>query len=263
MPPFTGQGGSANLLRTMQENMNLSSLDPMQTGNAPTGGTPTATQALQQAMNARIMLGLFGFMAGQLITAWTKLRMNTVIWRVATDVDLPKITLHDRVLRSGKIGKRAYLFERGIKAMDESVKYDLAKQMHDIETQSQGKTEVVGLDPDELSRLSYYVSVDAQLKPRRTDELMQALAMEKWQIYSARPDIFNVNLAAIKLAQAWGDDPDDIVLSSQENPLAALGGQPEQEAGKPQTPVMKRLNENIAMKLGTPSAQAAQNALAI
>lgn len=205
--------GTMNLLSTMQSNMNTSSLDPMQTGNAPEGGTPTATQAIQMAKNAQIMLGLFGWMIGYLIRQWTVLRTSTILWQMENDVDFSKITMSDKVLASGKLGKRVYMFEKYLTKRSQDEKMQISTMMRDLEKDSNGKMELVAIDPTSLSDISYYVKIDAQPKPKQTDALMQSLAMEKFNVYATRPDVFNLNAAAVALAQAWGDDPDEMVLA--------------------------------------------------
>lgn len=258
----SSDAGTSGLLQTMRNNMDQNSIDPMQTGNAPTGGTPTATQAIQMAQNAKIMLGLFGHMIGMLISDWTKLRIQTILWRMSQDDDLQKITLSDRILNTGKLGKRSYIFEEGLANQQEMYKSNLSTQIARLEDKSNGKLEVVALDPAQLSKLSAYVKIDAQLKPRRTDELMQAIALDKWAVYSSRPDIFNVNAAAIMLANAWGDDPDNMIIAAAGGSEAGndMAGSelPEEkvktaaEGMTPDTPTMDAMSGGVKAKMGIP-----------
>lgn len=257
----SSDAGTGNLLQAMRQNMDQNSIDPMQTGNAPTGGVPTATQAIQMAQNAKVMLGLFGHMIGMLISDWTKLRMQTIIWRMSQEEDMKKITLSDRILASGKVGKRSYVFEDGLSTQQQNYKMDLSKQIAALEGKSDGKLEIVALDPEELSKLSLYVKIDSQLKPRRTDALMQAIALDKWAVYSSRPDIFNVNAAAIALTNAWGDDPDNMIISkqTQSEPTMQAGSEmPEEPVQQsalgmaPPTPTMSAVGAGVKTKLGIP-----------
>ena len=255
----SSDAGSANIISMMKGNLDLNSIDPMQTGNAPTGGTPTATQAIQQAYNAKIMLGLFGHMIGMLISDWTKLRMQTILWRMSVDEDLSKITLSDRILKSGRIGRRSYVFEGGLSKTDEAYKDRLSREIAAVEGNSNGKLEVVALDPNELAKLATYVKVDAQLKPRRTDELMQAIALDKWSVYSSRPDIFNVNAAAVALANAWGDDADEMVLQQAGGQMGADEAQmgpngPLPMGGSAPAPTMEAMSAGVKNKLGLPAS---------
>lgn len=258
----SSDAGTSGLLQTMRNNMDQNSIDPMQTGNAPTGGTPTATQAIQMAQNAKIMLGLFGHMIGMLISDWTKFRIQIILWRMSQDDDLQKITLSDRILNTGKLGKRSYIFEEGLANQQEMYKSNLSTQIARLEDKSNGKLEVVALDPAQLSKLSAYVKIDAQLKPRRTDELMQAIALDKWAVYSSRPDIFNVNAAAIMLANAWGDDPDNMIIAAAGGSEAGndMAGSelPEEkvktaaEGMTPDTPTMDAMSGGVKAKMGIP-----------
>lgn len=252
--------GTVNLLQTMGQNMSESSLDPMQMGSAGSGEKPTATQAIQMAKNAQVMLGLFGWMIGYLITEWTKLRIQTILWDVSRDEDLSKITMADKILNTGKIGKRTYIFENGLAKKNHKEKLKISQKIHELEKLTGNKSEVVALDPQELANLALYVRIDAQPKPKRTDELMQSLAMEKFNVYATRPDVFNLNAAAIKLAQAWGDDPDELVQAKQTGGLQQ-GEMPQvPQQGQPQTPTMNQLQGGISKKMGLPQQGAPQPA---
>ncbi len=252
-----------NLLQTMMSQASESSLDPMQMGNKASGGTPTATQALQMAQSARIMLGLFGWMIGKMVTDWTRLRLNTIIWLMAKNEDLSQITLNDRIIRDGRIGKRTYVMEPGLSTRSQGEKDELSKLIHTAEKKSNGKLNIIAVDPATASKLAYFVRLDAQPQPKRTDALMQALAMEKWNVYSAAPQVFNLNAAAVKLAQAWGDNPDEMVIEQKnaQDPmqmLAAMEGQGAQQ--QPQTPTMSRMNGGLKQKMGLPTGQPVQAA---
>lgn len=238
-----------NLLQTMMSQASESSLDPMQMGNKAAGGTPTATQALQMAQSARVMLGLFGWMIGKMVTDWTKLRLNTIIWLMAKNEDLTQITLNDRVIRDGRIGKRTYVMEPGLSTRSNEEKGELSKLIHQAEKKSNGKLEIVAVDPATASKLAYYVRLDAQPQPKRTDALMQALAMEKWNVYASAPQVFNLNAAAVKLAQAWGDNPDEMVIeqTNAQDPMQMLAGGNQQQS---QTPLMSQMNGGLKQRMG-------------
>jgi len=143
-----------------------------------------------------------------------------------------------------------YFLEDGLMKRSDKEKQDLSISMMKAEKNMGGSGELVAIDPAELSNIELYVKADAQPKPKRTDELMQALAMEKWNVYSTRPDIFNVNLAAIKLAQAWGDNPDEMVIPQPQG--GAPGGMPPMPGAKPQTPSMSDMTSSAKESLGLP-----------
>lgn len=252
-----------NLLQTMMSQASESSLDPMQMGNKAAGGTPTATQALQMAQSARVMLGLFGWMIGKMVTDWTRLRLNTIIWLMAKNEDLSQITLNDRIIRNGRIGKRTYVMEPGLSTRSPAEKDELSKLIHKAEEKSNGKLNIIAIDPATASKLAYFVRLDAQPQPKRTDALMQALAMEKWNVYSAAPQVFNLNAAAVKLAQAWGDNPDEMVIEQKnaQDPMQMLAAMEEQATQpQPQTPNMSRMNGGLKQKMGLPTGQPVQAA---
>ena len=91
---------------------------------------------------------------------------------------------------------------------------------------------------------------------KRTDELMQSLAMEKFQVYASRPDVFNLNAAATKLSQAWGDDPDEMVLAKkQQQPMPGTEAPSEAPGGQS---LMNQLQGGPTQKLGLPVQGAPQ-----
>lgn len=246
--PVGMDAGTSNILQTMMSNASQSSLDPMQTGGAPSGGSnPTASQVLQMAQNAKIMLGLFGWMYGYLITEWTKLRCQTLLWRVANDMDLSKITMSDRVLKNGKLGKRTYIFERGLAKRDDKHKMELSKKISKLQETLGGNEEIVALDANELANLDLYVKIGSDPKPKRTDAIMQALAAEKWNVKATAPQVWNLNYAAVQLANAWGEDPNEAIQKAQEAPQ-----QPQMpQGGMPgATPIMDKMGSTMNSALG-------------
>lgn len=255
----TTDAGTANILQTMMSNMSSSSLDPMQMGTTPDGGTPSATQAVQMAQNAKVMLGLFGWLYGYLVTEWAKLRCQTIIWRLSKDLDFSKITLSDKILKNGKVGKRTYLLERGLKKKTETQRMEISKKISDLQGKLEGREEIIALDPDELSELSLFVRMDSQPQPKRTDAVMQALAAEKWNIKSKNPEVWNLNYAARQLSQAWNEDPDE-AINKQANATEELAEQGQDQQLQPQTPMMKQLKGGLAkaagVQKGTPQQMA-------
>lgn len=258
--PIGMDAGTSNILNTMMSNMSQSSLDPMQTGGAPSGGSsPTASQVLQMAQNAKIMLGLFGWMYGYLITEWTKLRCQTLLWRVANDMDLSKITIGDRILKNGKMGRRTYIFERGLMKRSDDHKMELSKKIRKAQELAGGNEEIVALDPAEIANLDLYVRIGSEPKPKRTDAIMQALAAEKWNVKSMNPQIWNLNYAAVQLSNAWGEDPNEAINKPENNQGQPQGQQPPQGApgatqeaaqGEGGTPIMNKLGSNLTNAMG-------------
>lgn len=241
-----------NLLQTMMSQASESSLDPMEMGSKGSGGTPTATQALQMAQSARVMLGLFGWMIGKMVTDWTKLRLNTIIWLMAKNEDLSKITLNDRIINNGRIGKRTYIMEPGLATRSDEEKRAISKEIYKAEKKYNGKLEIMAIDPASASKLAYYVRLDAQPQPKRTDALMQALAMEKWNVYASAPQVFNLNAAAVKLAQAWGDNPDEMVMeqTNSQDPMQMLAAAQGGDQSQPQTSIMSQMTGGLKQRMG-------------
>ena len=212
--------GGVNLLNALMQNMDASSVDPQQQGLG--GGSGTATEAAITAQQADVMMGMFGRELSFLHRDWLRLRCQTAIWRVTEDEDMSQITIQDRLLKTGKTGKRKYKMEAGLSGMLKSAK-EGAGQMRDMllkksfdmrnETKkADGKAETMLIDPEDLLNLEVYVYTDGEPQPKRTGALAKAMAMEDWAVYSAAPQVFNLKEAAEDLVKARGGDPTRLIL---------------------------------------------------
>jgi hypothetical protein len=208
--------GLVNLIQMLEGNADDASLSQLAMGQDPGAGQMTATQTLQMAKSAQTMLNTFNELQRHAIANITELRIETLLWRMKTE-DLDKITVHDRMLKTGKRGSRTYFFEKGFSKLKETDKQEYSSKLKGLEDRMGGKMEAVILDPDELlEHLDWYVVVDADPKPRRTDDLMKILAMDKYNFYKQNMDDFNTKGAAEDLALIFGDDPDEVVRPAEE-----------------------------------------------
>lgn len=234
--PQLAQGftsGGVNLIEGLKRNADESSVNPQQLGGAQKG-TNTATESSIIAQNADVMMGLFGRELSYLHRDWLRLRCQTCLWQLKNDVDFAEITVYDRILKSGKTGKRKYKMEPGLSEMigkakegAEEMKEFLMKKsfkMRDESKKSGGKEESVMLDPEDILDMDIYVFTDGEPQPKKTGVIAKAMAMEDWQIYSQRPDVFNQNEAAEDLVKARGGDPARLVLEPQSSGVPALPG---------------------------------------
>lgn len=235
--------GLPNLIQMLEREADNDTLSQLQSGQSPSGGQPTATQTLAMAKNAQTMLNMFNELQRHSVAAMTELRLETLFWRLKIDKDymeeLPLITVHEKVLSSGKTGARSYALSRDLAKAKEDDKRELSRNMFKLEEESKGTIEYVALDADEIMDLDFFVKVDAEPAPRKNTDLEKMLAMEKFSFYSQRPDLFNLEPAATDVALVLGDDPDEVVLKKSqnaelppaENPLApnlkALMGAPQ------------------------------------
>jgi hypothetical protein len=235
MPP-TPTADLANLITYLEKNADDNSISQLQMGKTPTGGTPTASQVLLMAKNAEILLNTFNELQRHFIASLTEMRCETIIWRLSDMVDeLGHITIHDRMLKSGKKGSRTYFLEPGFSKMNEESREGYSSKLKDIEDNFKNKMEAVIIDPDELlENMDWFVKSDAEPKPRRTDELMKMLSMDKFNFYKANMDVFNPIAAAEEMALVYGDDPAEVV---REQPVQGQPGQPEQPVPGSQNPM--------------------------
>lgn len=241
LPQIGIDSGTVGLIQALMKNADDSSINPQQIG-APGPGVGTATESIQVAQNADVMLGLFGRQMSFLVRDWLRLRCQTVIWRLTEDEDMSKITIHDRVLKNGKTGKREYRMEPGLGEMLESArKGDPSMQMQTLEKSmslrkegevQKGKMEAVLVDPQSLLDLEVYVYTDGEPKPRRTDAMAKAMALEDFNLYLTAPNVFNIRTAAEDLVRARGGDPDRLVIPEQSQPGVPQPGVPTPTGGQ-------------------------------
>lgn len=213
--------GLPNLISMLEREADNDTLSQLQSGQSPSGGQPTATQTLAMAKNAQTMLNMFNELQRHSVAAMTELRLETLFWRLKIDKDyldeLPLITVHEKVLASGKTGARSYALSRSLAKAKDEEKRELSRNMYKLEEESKGSIEYVALDADEIMELDFYVKVDAEPAPRKNTDLEKMLAMEKFSFYSQRPDLFNLEPAATDVALVLGDDPDEVVLKKGQN----------------------------------------------
>jgi hypothetical protein len=196
------------------------------------------------AKNAQTMLNMFNELQRHSVAAMTELRLETLFWRLKIDKDymeeIPMITVHEKVLSSGRTGSRSYILSRDLAKAKDEEKRDLSRSMYKLEEESKNMIEYSAIDADEIMEFDLLVKVDAEPSPRKNTDLEKMLAMEKFAFYSQRPDLFNLEPAATDVALVLGDDPDEVVMKQgqqqpglppAENPLApnlkALMGAPQ------------------------------------
>lgn len=200
----------ANMIDRLERNADDASISSLQQGQAPSGGTPTATQTLEMAKNAQTILNTFNELQRHAIAELGELRLETLLWQLKTD-ETKKITVHDRILKNGKRGSRVFMLGDTQSLLPEE-KAGLSSVLKDTQDEAKGKLEAYILDRKELlEEMEYHVRVDAEPKPRRTDDLMKLLAMDKFNFYKMNADVFNPLVAAEDVAVAFGDDPDEVV----------------------------------------------------
>ena len=238
--------GLQNLIQFLQKGADESSINALQLGQSPAGGNPTATQTLQMAKNAQILLNMFNELQRHAVSALTEMRVDTLLWMLDKE-DMSRITIHDRILKNGRKGSRAYFFENGLAKTSESNKEKVSTALGKFE-KANDKMDAVAIDPEALAELDYYVRIDAEPQPRRTDDLNKIIATEKFNTYALHPEIFNLEPAAEDLAMVFGDDPDEVVKEAQPIPPTMPGqpqGMPTPQGGLsplslPQKPSLKR-----------------------
>jgi hypothetical protein len=249
-------GGLPSLIQMLEREGDNNTVSQLTSGQQQSGANPTATQTLAMAKNAQTMLNMFSELQRHSVAAMAELRAETLVWRVKIDKDyqeeLPLITVHEKVLASGKTGSRSYALSRGISKETEEAKLELSKKFYKLEEDAKGVIEFVAVDPDELLDLDLYVTVGAEPAPRKNTDLEKMMAMEKFAFYSQRPDLFNLEPAATDVAIALGDDPDEVTVKKQQNPMAQQGME------QPQ-PVENPLKPNLQEAMGAPKNSALGN----
>lgn len=233
-------GGLVNLIQMIERNADENSISPLEMGQESGGSmTATETMALRQGSQTRRSVAID--LTRHAMSRIGELRTHTLLWRLNDIEDLDQITVWGRTLKSGKEGARTTLLQPGVGDMSEKERMKLSKELDKMENESGGEMEMVALDPTKLENLDLLLRFDAQPQEKRTDDMMKLLAMDKFQIYSQHPDVFDKKASAEEVAIALGDDPEKILVKQapfEVSPQMAPPGQGQAPApgGQPGQP---------------------------
>jgi len=245
--PGTDKGLSEADFRILQDaknEINEGNLSPQASG-AQSSRQQTAREAIIREQNEQQILGGFGLRVSFLIEARTYpilLRSFQFLPRKT----IKKLVIPNQSLQGGFLGNLEVLFEK-IQDTEENLKnrsLDLATE--EIKAEHRGRAfNRIYIDPSYLNEIDLYIKVIADPQPKKTSALRRAEAREKFDVYGARPDLFNARAAARALVRANEDDESELIVTQQSLPQSASGGQ-QPPQGRGQKILNNAINQETA-----------------
>lgn len=223
--------GDIAIYQDAKSEINEGNLSPQASGGE-SGRQQTAREAIIREQNEQKILGAFGMQVAFLIEARTYPILKR-LYQFLSKENISKISIPNQSLGEGKYGNLEIIFEKQeemTKEQYDEMSMDLYVQEKEAEKEGKPK-KIVYINPKYLNELDLYIKVVADPQPKKTSALRRAEAMEKFEVYGARPDLFNVRAAAKKLVYEMGDDINEMVNNQPEMPQQQAQGQ------KPNNPV--------------------------
>ena len=217
--PELTQGVSSselNMMKMSEENSDENSSPAIVSGTQP-NGTPTATQIDAMVGAAEKLKGFNSQFVAHFLIEFANLRVRNCLWFVTHDEDFRQIVMDKVKTVSGKEGRRKITFVQAseLPTSDElwSVQTDLANRNTPVD--------FVFVDSDRVNDYRYHIEMSAIPKPKRTSAAKLSRQFQKYTTYLANPLQFDQRKNAEMLAQAFGDDPDEVLAKEQ-----PVGAQP-------------------------------------
>jgi hypothetical protein len=213
-----------SLLQLNEGQIDENTIDPLVAGKSPQGN-PTATEVRTIAVQAERLKGFAETMLGDLLIQHAEIRIPNALWFLTHDEDYKRIVREDINLGS-KNGRKFIQF----------VDADEIPSAEDIMTaevkldKMNKPTKIVYVDRDGVNDYRYAVGLAIVPKPRRTGAMRILRALEKHRVYASDP-MFNRKKSARDLAEAFGDNPDEVIAEQQpQQPQGAPAQLPPNEA---------------------------------
>ena len=239
--------GDIAIMNVAREEIDSGNLSPQASGG-DTPGTQTAREAVIREQNEQIILGGFGLQVAFFLQAraFPILKLN---FQFLSRQRFKKIVVPDQELGNGRKGDLEIIFEKPTKRTDEeriAESRDILRA--EIRAEEDGRPKrIVKINKEYIRNLDLYVKAVADPQPRKTTAMRRAIAQEKFNIYSGRPDLFNTRNAARTLVREMGDDENEMM--ARETPQGITESPEETElAGAPQTagtPTQTQVNRQL------------------
>jgi hypothetical protein len=230
-----------NMLQKVESSVNESSSDVLQSGQ-PTTGDQTAFEISRLEQNARIMLGMFAKMVGNLVKDWGTLRSGDIlqfitVGQVAKIEDpVGRLKFNSFVLPNkdveGKQKTRRIQFDANLP--EEGTELDLMMlQEKMVKEEDKTDMQLIKVNPKLFRELQFKCYVVPEAVLPKSDALKKALQLEEYALAIQNP-ITNKESVTRDLLfgsfEATMRDPDKYMMKPQQNDLtgkiaAGLRGQ--------------------------------------
>lgn len=189
--------GIATLMK-VEESLNQSSADNIQSGQPSSGGDPTAYEISRLEQNAATVLGLFIQMIGQHVRDFGRLRLGDIL-QYLTIADVKEIenngelvyktfVLHDRV-SSGKSKTRTVRLDGNLPS-EEQTPEQLKESSFDIAQEEGGPDsdkEIWKVNPELFRKRKFEVGINPDIMNPRSEDLERALDLTTYDRMVANP----------------------------------------------------------------------------
>lgn len=214
------------MMQLAESQMDESTVDPLVSGQQAQGD-PTATEVRAIVGSAERLRGFAQAFLGDLLVQHAHLRIPNALWFLTHDDEYQKVVKDKVRLDTGKDGRKVITFAE---AIDIPSPKDILKEERITEEMGEPE-EKIYVDKDMANDYRYKIQVSPSPKPRRGGAAKILRAWEKYRMYLQNP-MFDQRRNAEKLAEAMGDDPEEMVPEQPEQAMPGqMGGQPAPEAG--------------------------------
>lgn len=213
--PGISNGLSAADFQIMNDGVNdiERATTPSMTGGQSGSSRTTAREALINNENAqRVMMG-FAMQVAFLVEART-FPILSMSYQFLPRQYVNKICVPDQQLPGGKTGSLEVFFVPPKEFTEEELhETELAIYKAEKDAEKKGNPKkIVYLNYEYLTSLDFFCKAVADQLIKETGALREAKAEAHFKTYLSRPDIFNVKSAARKVTDAYGDDPEEMIL---------------------------------------------------
>ena len=232
-----------NALGLVEKSMSESSQDELQQGITPTGGR-TAFEISQLQENARVQLGLFGKMIGQLVVDFGHLMVEDIVNHM-TVPQVEEITagtprlkfrgflLHDKVENGREVSRKIVLTDEMFgKDFSEEERLQESFKVAREQGGLKSETRLIKVNPALFRRLKFMLTITADAMLPQNEFLKKALNLEAYDRMIGNPQVDQKAVTRDFLVETFAEGDVDKYMA-QQSPV--LGGLPN-DAQSPQPP---------------------------
>jgi hypothetical protein len=242
------EGGELNIIQLLQAKIDEKSVNPVFSGQNPSGGVQTATQILEVQRQAKQMISLTVTLCSLLEFKLGWLRLQNILkhWFEPTKVTYNEYTgefgerymsvVRDKMIPGAGKGKKITRITKNIPPVEEQI--DEENVLSTPET----PVRITYIDPTYVksAKLIWYINVLP--KEKKSDALSKIMFNEMMQGAVGFPNV-NMDYLSERYAEIWEENPAKLFSLGQEQPAptepgapAPTGSKPSPLAGVPQNP---------------------------
>jgi hypothetical protein len=222
--------------------MEQASVDQVASGQAGVGGRTTAEEIRQAASSVSAIIGIFGRLlntgikhkamlkASNILQFWTDPKTPIAGRVLGTKGDIFNeafnvVSVDNARLSSGKRGKKIIAMYESAGDLPSPKALRTREKLYQMETGN--SVQIVAVTPEYLRDLDFDIKIVMGELSQETKDMQKALVLEKVRVYSALfPDLINKMELANQVAEAMGDNPEQVFKQQEVAPPQAAPGMP-------------------------------------